>query len=101
MNDMNNNEPKSSPFWINKTVLNFIVVLFGMIAAYYTTIGSIKVQMAEKAESALVKAIDKKLGELEVIIVENRVSKDQFFQFQRSIESRLNRIEFYLIEKGS
>ncbi len=95
-----NSENRSSFFRLNKTVINFVVVLFGMAAAYFTTIGSIKIQLAEKAESALVKTIDMKLAELETVIVENRISKDQFFQFQTSIESRLSRIEFYLAEKG-
>ena len=50
-------------FWahlLNKPLFNFMMALLGMTAAYFTTIGSIKVQLAEKAESVLVEGIDKK-----------------------------------------
>lgn len=93
-----NIEKKPKPFPVSRTFLNFIVVLFGMVAAYFTTIGSIKIQLAEKAESALVEAIDKKLAALEVTIIDGRVSKDEFYQFKNDIESRLIRIEAYLSE---
>ena len=76
-----------------------MVALLGMTAAYFTTIGSIKVQLAEKASSVLVEAIDKKLARLEVVIREGRVTKDEFFEFRGDIDSRLSRIEFYLIEQ--
>ncbi len=81
-----------------RPLINFIVVLLGMSAAYFTTIGSIKIQLAEKAESVLVETLDKRLARLEVVITEGRVSKDEFFKFQNSIESRLSRIEYYLVE---
>jgi len=81
-----------------RPVLNFIMVLLGIAAAYFTTIGNIKISLAEKAESVLVDAIDKKLTGLEVTIREGVVSKDQFFRFQTEVEARLSRIEFYLTE---
>jgi hypothetical protein len=78
------------------------MALLGLSAAYFTTINSIKVKLAEKAEAALVETIDKKLAGLEVMIREGLVSKDQFFEFKNSLEHRLGRIEFYLIEnKGA
>lgn len=94
------NDRKSWTVFLNRPLLNFILVLLGMTAAYFTTIGSIKIQLAEKAETALVETIDKKLTRLEVIIREGRVSKDEFYQFKNDIESRLTRIEFYLVENG-
>ncbi len=84
---------------LNRPIVNFIMALLGMSAAYFTTIANIKVELAEKAESALVEAIDKKLARLEVTIKEGRVSKDEFYEFRNNIESRLSRIEFYLSEK--
>jgi len=39
-------------FWrilLNRPVVNFIMALLGLTAAYYTTIGSIRVSLAEKA----------------------------------------------------
>jgi hypothetical protein len=44
------------------------MALLGLSAAYFTTINSIKVKLAEKAEAALVETIDKKLAGLEVMI---------------------------------
>lgn len=87
-------------FWMSKPVMNFIMVLLGMTAAYFTTIGSIKIQLAEKAESVLVEAIDRKLAAIEVTIREGRVSKDEFYQLKSDIEGRLIRIEYYLKESG-
>jgi hypothetical protein len=85
---------------LSRSIIKFVVVLLGMAAAYFTTIGSIKIELAEKAESALVETIDKKLARLEVTITEGTISKDEFYQFRNSIESRLTRIEYYLVEHG-
>ncbi|MCP4703136.1 MAG: hypothetical protein GY865_00880 [candidate division Zixibacteria bacterium] len=82
-----------------KPVYGFILTLLGMSAAYFTTIGSIRVSLAEKAETVLVETIDKKLTRLEVIIKEGMISKDHFFEFRNDIESRLTRIEFHLTKK--
>jgi len=82
-----------------KPVYSFILTLLGMSAAYFTTIGSIRISLAEKAETALVETIDKKLTRLEVIIKEGMISKDQFFEFGNDIESRLTRIELHLTNK--
>ncbi len=86
--------------FLSRPLVNIILVLLGMSAAYFTTIGSIKIQLAEKAESVLVETLDKKLARLEVVITEGRVSKDDFFKFKNNIESRLSRIEYYLKENG-
>jgi len=96
-------DSKQNNSWLihlNRPLVNFIMALLGMSAAYFTTVASIKVQLAEKAESALVAAIDKRLDRLEVTLKEGRVSKDEFFEFRNDIESRLARIEFYLTNKG-
>ncbi len=89
-----------SDILFSRPLINFIMVLLAMSAAYFTTIGSIKIELAEKAENALVAAIDKKLARMEVVIREGRVSKDDFFEFKNSVERRLSRIEFYLMEHG-
>jgi hypothetical protein len=91
---------KISDILFSRPLINFIMVLLAMSAAYFTTIGSIKIELAEKAENALVAAIDKKLARMEVVIREGRVSKDDFFEFKNSVERRLSRIEFYLMEHG-
>lgn len=94
---MNLNSRKN--FWkfvLDRPVVNFIMALLGLTAAYYTTIGSIKMQLAEKAETAIVEALDIELARLEVVIREGTVNKDQFFAFKNDIDNRLGRIEFYL-----
>jgi hypothetical protein len=90
-----------SGFWrilLNRPVVNFIMALLGLTAAYYTTIGSIRVSLAEKAEYTVVDKVDKRLAELEILIREGMVTKDQFCEFRTGIEKRLNRIEYYLKE---
>lgn len=85
---------------MRKPFLGFILTLLGMSAAYFTTIGSIKLSLAEKAETVLVETIDKKLTRLEVFIKEGMITKDQFFEFRNDIETRLARIEYHVIEKA-
>ena len=82
-----------------KPLINFIMVLLGMSAAYFTTIGNIKVELAEKAESALVETLDNRLARMEVMIKEGLIGKDEFYELRNNIEARLARIEFYLLEK--
>ena len=85
---------------MRKPLFGFILTLLGMSAAYFTTIGSIKLSLAEKAEAVLVDTIDKKLTRLEVVIKEGMITKDQFFEFRNDIEARLARIEYHVIEKA-
>jgi hypothetical protein len=97
---MANDSPNN--FWtalFGKPLINFIMVLLGMSAAYFTTIGNIKVELAEKAESALVETLDNRLARMEVMIKEGVIGKDDFYELRNNIESRLTRIEFYLLEK--
>nr|MBN2276860.1 hypothetical protein [candidate division Zixibacteria bacterium] len=98
MSDFNRNDSFRS--LISRPLISFIMALLGVTAAYFTTIGSIEVRLAEKAEAALVETIDKRLARLEVVIREGRVGKDEFFQFRNDIERRLTRIEFFLTEQG-
>lgn len=85
--------------FLSKPLFSFVMALLGMSAAYFTTIGNIKVALAEKAEIVLVEAIDKRLERLEVLIAEGTIRKDEFYQFKTDITSRLTRIEFYLSEQ--
>ena len=80
--------------------INLITILFGIVAAYFMTIQSLKVELAEKAEQEVVGVIDKKLVNLEVILKEGVVNKEEFFEFSKNIETRLARIEFYLMNKS-
>lgn len=84
---------------LSKPLFSFVMALLGMSAAYFTTIGNIKVALAEKAEIALVEAIDKRLQRLEVLLAEGTIRKDEFYQFKTDVTARLARIEFYLSEQ--
>lgn len=87
-------------FYFSRSVVNFLMIMLGLVAAYFTTIGAIRIELAEKAESKLVATIETRLSELEVVITEGRVKKDEFYEFRNEVESRLARIESFLIEQG-
>jgi hypothetical protein len=79
-------------------VLNLVTLIVGVAAAYFLTIQSLKIELAEKAENAVVVTLDKKLAHLEVMIREGVISKEQFYRFSQDINARLTRIEYYLME---
>ncbi len=91
---------KSLPIHLNAQLLHFIVVIMGVAAAYFMTIQSLKIELAAKAESGVVDALDKKLASFEVFLKEGVIGKEQFYRFSSDVEARLIRIEEYLIEKS-
>lgn len=87
-------------FRLSGPLLNLITIVMGAFAAYFLTIQSLKVDLATKAEGVVVETLDKKLANIEVILKEGVVSKEQFYSFSKEMESRLTRIEAYLAEKS-
>jgi hypothetical protein len=87
-------------FYYSRSVVNFLMILLGLVAAYFTTIGAIRIELAKKAETKLVATIETRVSELEVVITEDRVRKDEFYEFCNDVESRLATIESFLIEQG-
>ncbi len=85
---------------INGPLLNLLTIVAGVIAAYFLTIQSLRVDLAEKAEGRVVSTLDKRLNTIEVMLREGVVSRDQFHDFSRNIEARLTRIEMYLTERS-
>jgi len=81
-------------------LLQLLVVIFGIVAAYFMTIQSLKIELAEKAERVMVETLDKKLTNLEVILTEGVISKDDFHRFSNEVDRRLARIEYILLEKS-
>lgn len=77
-------------------LLNFITIILGIAAAYFLTIQSLKVELAAKAESAVVETLDRKMAAFEVIIRQGVVDKEEFWRFSNELEARLARIEYYL-----
>jgi len=92
-------KPAHIPIRLGGQLLNLILVALGIAAAYFMTIQSLKLELAAKAESAVVETLDKKLSSFEVFLKEGVVSREQFYQFSRQIEARLTRIEHHLIEQ--
>ena len=91
-------EKKSPVIRLTGHWLNLLTIVLAIAAAYFMTIQSLKVELAAKAEGAVVGTLDKKLTSFEVLLREGVVSKEQFYQFSSDIEARLIRIEDYLIE---
>ncbi|MBI5265722.1 MAG: hypothetical protein HY851_00675 [candidate division Zixibacteria bacterium] len=86
-------------FWISGPVWNVITIVLGMVAAYFMTIQQLRVDLAAKAEAAVVGTLDKKISGLEVYLKEAVVNKQQFYEHTQKMETRLDRIERYLIDQ--
>ncbi len=91
---------RSGGIRINGPLLNLLTIVAGMIAAYFLTIQSLRVDLADKAEGRVVNTLDKRLNTIEVMLREGVVSRDQFHDFSRNVEARLTRIEMYLAERS-
>ncbi len=83
---------------ISGTLLRIVATVFGIAAAYFLTIQSLRIELAAKAESTVVEKLDKKLNNIEVILKESLLSKEQFYKFSSDMETRLTRIEYHLGE---
>jgi hypothetical protein len=81
-------------------LLNFMTIVLGIATAYFLTIQSLKVELAAKAETAVVEMLDRKLAGFEVILKEGVVDKEEFYRFSRDTEARLARIEYYLKDQS-
>jgi len=80
-------------------VINFVVIALGLAAAYFMTIQSLKIELSAKAEAAVVEALDRKLATIEVLLREGVIGREQFHRFEKAVETRLSRIEFYVTDK--
>ncbi len=86
-------------FRLSGPLINFITIVLGIAAGYFLTIQSLKIELAAKAEAAVVGTLDKKLAGFEVILKQGVVDKEEFYRFSRDVEARLTRIEFYVTDK--
>ena len=92
-------EPRpTSVFQLSGHWINLVTIILGIAAAYFMTIQSLKIELAAKAEAAVVGALDKKLAAFEILVSEGVVNKERFYQFSSDIEARLIRIEDYLVQ---
>ena len=62
-------------------------------------IQSLRIELAAKAESAVVEALDRKLAGIEILLREAVVDKEQFYEFSSGVEARLIRIEQHLLAR--
>jgi predicted Holliday junction resolvase-like endonuclease len=77
-------------------LLTFLMATCGVLAAYYTTIAGIKLDLAKKAESNVVVDLDKKLSNIEVMLNDKFMTKEEFQKFKEEMKDRLNKIEYQL-----
>ncbi len=85
---------------ISGTLIKLASLVFAIGLTYFMTIQSLKIELADKAERVAVGTIDKKLTNLELILRNGVVSKEDFFKHSREIERRLSRIEYFLTDKS-
>ncbi len=81
-------------------IINIVSILLGITTAYFLTIQSLKIEIASKADSIAVGLLDKKLANIEVMLKEGVLNKEQFYKFTKDIEIRLTRIEYYLSDQS-
>lgn len=93
-------EQNGSGIRLSGPLLRFVTVVLGIAAGYFLTIQSLKIELAAKAEAAVVETLDKKLAGFEVILKQGVVDKETFYRFSKKIEARLIRIEYHLINKS-
>ncbi|RMG02565.1 MAG: hypothetical protein D6741_03525 [Planctomycetota bacterium] len=91
--------PEIPTLSLNRHLVNLLAMVLGLAAGYFMTIQSLKLELADKAETAVVEALDKKMANLEVMLKEGVVSREQFYKFSKDTEARLTRIEQYLINQ--
>lgn len=92
-------ERSESSYNFSNLLLKYVSAVLGLAAAYFLTIQSLRLDLAVKADDATVDLLDKKLTNIEVIIKEGMLSRDQFYTFSSEVETRLARIEFLLEQK--
>ncbi len=92
-------DQSSSGVRISGPLLKFVTIVFGIAAGYFLTIQSLKIELAAKAEAAVVETLDRKLAGFEVILKQGVVDKEEFHRFSRDVEARLIRIENHVTER--
>ncbi len=101
MSDGEDGSPSGSTgVHLSGQLLNLLMIALSIAAAYFMTIQSLKIELAAKAENAVVETLDKKLANFEVLLREGVVSKEEFYRFSKEVDSRLARIEYHLTNQS-
>jgi hypothetical protein len=82
-----------------QVIVTLIVALLAAISTYYTTLTSLKIEMAGKAEDKFVTTLDKRISNLEVRLAGHFATKDDFFRLREDVITRLIRIEAQLNQR--
>jgi hypothetical protein len=81
---------------ILRNLLTVVLSVAAALAAYYSTVSSLKVSLASKVESSELVPIEKRLNSVESAIDQNFINREDFFRFREDINYRLLKIEFKL-----
>ncbi len=76
-----------------KFFFSFAMTAFGILAAYYTTVAGLKLELAGKADAVTVAAMEKKVTAVEVQLAERFMTKDDFYRLKDEMLKRLSKIE--------
>ena len=82
-----------------RIAVTIIIALLAVISTYYTTLTSLKIEMAGKAEDKLVATLDKRISNLEIRLANNFATREDFFRLREDVIMRLMRIESQLKQK--
>lgn len=83
-----------------KFLFSFGMTACGILAAYYTTVSGLKLELAGKADGAAVAAMEKKITAVEVQLTERFMTKDDFYRLKDEMLERLSKIEAKLEQKS-
>jgi hypothetical protein len=78
---------------IFKFLFSFGMTAFGILAAYYTTIAGIKLELVSKADSSTMAAMEKKMTAVEIQLSERFMTREDFYRMKEEISGRLAKIE--------
>ena len=80
-------------------IVTIIIAVLAAVSTYYTTLTSLKIEMAGKAEETFVATLDKRISNLETRLAGNFATKEDFFRLREDLITRLMRIEVQLNQK--
>ena len=92
------NDPVMRGLRLGGQLLHLLVLALGLAGGYFMTVQSLRLELAAKAESVTVATLERKLTNLEVMLREGVVTREQFYNFSREVDHRLAKIEYYLSE---
>jgi len=76
-----------------KFLFSFGMTALGILAAYYTTVSELKLELAGKADAATVASVEKKINTVEVLLAERFMTKEDFYRLRDEMLERLGKIE--------